>query len=311
MAEHKASLRQIRRINRAFDAMHSRHAPDSIKSSRKRKRRSSEQDAIEADPYEMEGGFLPEDAVDLPQLPYQAHADYDTLARTTDDDHLSFERIPDALHRLRLDPHDEEVLQIFRDAALNWRHEKSNVTDEQPASAARTSRHGKGKSLEREQEEDTSEADMYISRDDWVAVCAILVQQQDLERQRSRNKDVVKKRPHAMSSDEGVDVSMHSDAYTDHEHDSESGSELSEESDYSPEASSSGKMKPVAVGHSSTMNPRQVKAARQIFEMFLDVGKCKNKKLDASSIHRISTLVEGGKQQSLLKSEVRITCWWR
>jgi len=79
---------------------------------------------------------------------------------------VALDLIPSALQRLDLPPDDEEVLSIFRNAASGWT------------------------SLSIEPLDLSDSSGKYVGRDDWRAVCAVLLENHPLEDvQGSRNED--------------------------------------------------------------------------------------------------------------------------
>ncbi|EKM50445.1 uncharacterized protein PHACADRAFT_104370 [Phanerochaete carnosa HHB-10118-sp] len=97
------------------------------------------------------GGFLPEDSTlgggFLPES-----SDEDENAGENDDgarpDTIPFNLIPSALQLLDLQPDDEDVLSVFRNAATGWENERGAPEDD---------------------------AHLFVSRKDWRAVCAALL----------------------------------------------------------------------------------------------------------------------------------------
>ncbi|ETW75863.1 hypothetical protein HETIRDRAFT_455518 [Heterobasidion irregulare TC 32-1] len=90
-----------------------------------------------------------------------ASASSPTSASVSGATHIPLSRIPHALQLLDLPPADEQILTVFRNAASGWR--------------TRGLRAGQGEG-EEEEEEGAGEV---VSRRDWRAVCAVLLEGQD------------------------------------------------------------------------------------------------------------------------------------
>jgi hypothetical protein len=97
------------------------------------------------DPVESAGGFILEDS---------EHVEEQTLFTSDSSSpiYISLSNIPVALKRLNLDPNDEETLSIFRNASSGWKNASFTVGDL------------------------SSERELSVSRDDWRAVCAVLLE---------------------------------------------------------------------------------------------------------------------------------------
>ena len=96
------------------------------------------QSEIGADGHAKRGGFLP---------PEPSSADDGELEDDTRADAIPFSAIPSALQALDLQPDDEDVLAVFRNAATGWENKGGSEDD----------------------------AHLLVGRKDWRAVCAALL----------------------------------------------------------------------------------------------------------------------------------------
>ncbi|KAF5373674.1 hypothetical protein D9758_000866 [Tetrapyrgos nigripes] len=181
------SLPQIaqRRIDKAFDTFLKRDDSDRPKKKRK-VAHTPDLDlgggfVVEETPGDSGGGFLVEDnppitgggfLVDEEEAAGASGADFipeddmDVASSKSDStpEQIPFSSIPSALQLLDLPPDDEQVLNVFRNAASGWddNHAKFSL----PRGSGSTVDAGGSENVE------------MISREDWRAVCAILIEQQ-------------------------------------------------------------------------------------------------------------------------------------
>jgi hypothetical protein len=100
------------------------------------------------DPVESAGGFILDGHEDSEHIEEQTLLTSDSSSPI----YISLSNIPVALKRLNLDPNDEETLSIFRNASSGWKNAAFTVGDL------------------------SSERELSVSRDDWRAVCAVLLE---------------------------------------------------------------------------------------------------------------------------------------
>ncbi|THV08234.1 hypothetical protein K435DRAFT_771788 [Dendrothele bispora CBS 962.96] len=111
------------------------------------------------------GGFLVDDAVGGDGLiPEDQEETSSTALRITD--YIPFSSVPSALQFLDLPPDDDQVLSVFKNAASGW-------NDDHPKSSR-----SRGSRFAMDVDSEDSEKVGMISREDWRAVCAILLEQQ-------------------------------------------------------------------------------------------------------------------------------------
>lgn len=161
-------LRVRGRIDRAFDSYSKQRSADGEEPARKKRKLDSRETAsagttpggflLEGTPETggfirdaEAGGFLPEDSTlgggFLPESSDEGDGDgeNDDSARP---DTITFNLIPSALQLLDLQPDDEDVLSVFRNAATGWENKRDAQEDD---------------------------AHLLVSRKDWRAVCAALL----------------------------------------------------------------------------------------------------------------------------------------
>lgn len=156
-------LRVRQRIDRAFDR-YATHRSTTGEPAAKRRRLDSQSatpggfiagDTAQAGGFVNDfggGGFLPEDGGAaggfLPESPRADDAHGHDATGAADADVIPFNMIPSALQALDLQPDDEDVLSVLRNAATGWEN--------------------KGAALE-------DDAHLRVRRKDWRAVCAALL----------------------------------------------------------------------------------------------------------------------------------------
>lgn len=164
-----------RRIDRAFDtvAKQANGARDGAGPSRKKRKLDSQTPAAGADfgpggfivedapapggfivDDPLAGGFIPDDSMGggfVPSSTASTADEDEVMAHSSEADHIPFGLIPSALQLLDLQPDDEDVLSVFRNAATGWENRH----------AARA--------------EPQDDSHLLVSRKDWRAVCAALL----------------------------------------------------------------------------------------------------------------------------------------
>ncbi len=138
--------RTRRAIDDAFDLSIN---PSHVSGSRRSKRRK-----VSVEPISGGGGFLAEDTSTTSN---QESSDIQRCKSEAEPTHLPLDFIPSALQHLDLPPDDDEILSILRNAASGW-------TSSSLEPLLTTDSHGK-----------------YVNRDDWRAVCAVLLENRSTE----------------------------------------------------------------------------------------------------------------------------------
>jgi len=241
------------RIDRAFDSVVRPSIPSFCDSPRKRRNLRHDQGA--SDDSAMAGGFIPNDqpggfivddepggfivddptpgglVVDDEQSGHAADDDVDeedpSSARI---DQIPLALIPDALQSLDLQPDDEDILSVFRNAASGWS--------------------APGKPVSTREIDD----EQYVNRRDWRAVCAALLDTGDVvdeEEERSTGRDVDMDAP-----DSGEDSG------SEHEYQDES-TDLSELSDSGDEYHEGGFISEKARGKQKAANVPSPRSSRR------------------------------------------------
>ncbi|PSS31023.1 hypothetical protein PHLCEN_2v2436 [Hermanssonia centrifuga] len=123
------------------------------------------------------------------------------IARRDHHTHIPFDLIPSALQVLDLQPDDEDVLSVFRNAASGWEGPQRGAPN--------------------------SEAELLVSRKDWRAVCAALLDSPNVDEDEGPvdNKDRGEDEDGAMAELDGVEESDDGEEYE------EIGDDSSEEAD--------------------------------------------------------------------------------
>ena len=171
-------------IDRAFDKAISESLPEPV-TGRPRKRQRIIEDAP--------GGFIVDDDEAVPAGGFIVDESEDTMAIDTGTaTHIPLSLIPRALQLLDLPPHDQEVLDVFANAASGWEGQTDFNSDGSEERA--------------------------VSRKDWRAVCAVLVpsmaeedEYQNMDKNDDAQSEVSSLSP--LSSDEYVEDDDASDEY--------------------------------------------------------------------------------------------------
>jgi hypothetical protein len=191
---------------------------------------------------------------------------------------ISLSAIPAALQLLDLPPDDEQVLLVFRNAAAGW---KSSTNRPEEIGV-----------------EDAAAQDLFVSRDDWRSVCAVL-----LEHHAEEYEDMSDSAP---VGHDGID-DEDSDEYRDPEDDkSDASSSADEYTEESPSAArrkrttkrrrsaSSSASSSVSLSTPKKLTARQTKSCLETFALFFPdapESKLPEQRIMIKDIQRLSKLI--------------------
>ncbi|KAJ6542885.1 hypothetical protein B0H19DRAFT_1212699 [Mycena capillaripes] len=193
---------------------------------------------------------------------------------------IPLSEIPTALQRLDLPPDDEQVLLVFKNAASGWRSSTNRPEDI-------GGEEGK---------------EVYVSRDDWRSVCAVL-----LEHHAEEYEDSDGAGASAVADQLYVDSGDDEDEYQEQDPDADSGSDEYMEEGPSTrrrtrtrttvrrrESASSSSSGSVSPSKHRKLTPRQTKACLETYALFFpaaDAAELPEQRIGIKDIQRLSKLI--------------------